>query len=243
MPKNNRSQLMLIALALASALALPLLSPASLTLGSASAVLGPRRELAPAPFDVVTRFRPSRFGFAYVNLRTETSGGDCGGMAYAALDYYRANRAPSALAPDAFVLSRDVTSLAANGLAFLSWTLRPDRSTPLTESPGALSRRRELPRLAEALRDGPVPLGLIRVHRLRDVGYNHQVVAYGLSRRGPIVRIRLYDPNHPGADDIVLQLDVRERDAPMREYRAGTSLASWRGFFIERYSPIWPPPK
>jgi hypothetical protein len=201
--------------------------------------------------DVATRFKASADGFGFLN-RAGAAGstwlgkvfpGVCGGMSYAALDYYWAGRRPPSTAGvDGFVLNRNAQSLVANASSFVAWTVAPD--TPTRWSPFGVAiatRRDQLPALADALKRGPVPLGLVKARDLRHIGENHQLVAYAIRSAGSTVRVSVYDPNEPKADDAVLQLDLAKPSAPVLEYRGARVVDVWRGFFIERYSPAKPP--
>ena len=74
----------------------------------------------------------------------------------------------------------------------------------------ARTRSREWPRIQAAIDDGRLAIvGLIRVHArnpLRLTG-NHQVLAYGYELDGTAIRLRVYDPNWPGRDDVTVPMD------------------------------------
>jgi hypothetical protein len=61
------------------------------------------------------------------------------------------------------------------------------------------------------------PLGLVKVKSAdpRDLGENHQVLAYGYDLTGDRVTIRIYDPNHPNRDDVSLALSIGDPNRPI----------------------------
>ncbi len=218
--------------------------------GPAAATVASPRQL---PLSVATSFRPSRNGFAFRNPRPDTRtpavqralSGRCGGMTYGALDYYREGvEASSSGAPDEYLVERSADSIVQNGLRFMAWTVMPDLAgASLMDGVGSLTREQELPALAKGLESGPVPLGLVRARSLSRIGLNHQVVAYAMRRVGDSAFVSVYDSCQPGADDVVLVVDLSRQDTPIAEYAGKWKVASWRGFFVESYSPGEPPLK
>jgi hypothetical protein len=69
------------------------------------------------------------------------------------------------------------------------------------------------------------PLGLVRTKSRdpRDLGANHQVLAWGYDLDGTRLTVALYDPNHPDDDDVTLSLDVGRprRPTPVTSSRGG----------------------
>jgi hypothetical protein len=213
-----------------------------------------------------TPFLPSVHGFAFPNRWEEKAAtvriggrdiqiamrGRCGGMAFAALDYYRLGVFTREVwglempGKDSqlgrYVLRRQIESLAGGGGAnmrrFVSWTIRPT-GTPLGSA--RLMRKRELGRVLVSMVAGnPVPLGLIVAERLGGVGLNHQVVACGAQHHAEGLTIRIYDPNIPARDDVTLEVSWRGEE-PAVELVAGKPKRKWRGLFVERYRPCVPP--
>lgn len=192
-------------------------------------------------------FLPSRYGLPFINpspaptdaaLRRATVG-RCGGMAFAALDYYHRGEQPSAeSASDPYITMRNLSSVLDNASRFIAWSVAPgDDAWWRGGSVGSLSRDVELPRLSGALAGGPSPLGLTRASGLDELSRNHQVVAYALDRTEDLARIHVYDPNLPGADDVVLQVDLADSSAPILQIRGELVVAEWSGMFVERYAP------
>lgn len=211
-------------------------------------------------------FLPSRHGFAFPNawenslLKLQIGGkpfsialrGRCGGMAFAALDYWRigvdAREMAGTQLPEKhselerYTMRRQIDSLtdglAVNMARFVAWTYRP-----MTGSRGAaaLTRGREAGSVLAAMTAGnPVPLGLVTADRLSGLGLNHQVVAYAAERDERGLRVWIYDPNFPRRDDVWLEFEW-EGTGPIAEYVGGTQRKLWRGLFVERYYPEIPP--
>jgi hypothetical protein len=196
-----------------------------------------------------TRFRPSRDGFTFTNSWRDTlvgalkSRGRCGGMVFAALDAFLAGEPlPGAGQPTPahdsaiarHILRRQVESvtvgLGANLWRFAALTYLP---TGAPHGIGPTTRRELLP-LFDALRAGyPAPLGLVSSIGLSTLVRNHQVLAYAAEFGEDAAVVWIYDPNHPGRDDVFLEVPL-DRVAPVIEH-VGRRALPWRGFFVERY--------
>jgi hypothetical protein len=205
-------------------------------------------------------FRPSRHGFVFANswppapaisIRTPAGRigignaalGLCGGMVFAALDYWQANRKPppSQPAPGAplyrFIVRRLVQSwhLPAGVVRYFLGMLATD---------GELASRtvfRQWPAVKALLDRGqPATLGVVTVASANPLllGHNHQVLAYSYHQSGAEVTLLVYDPNS-GPDDAVA---VRFSTAPAGSFTHNIAV-SWpvRGFFLTRYTPAEPP--
>jgi hypothetical protein len=207
----------------------------------------------------VRGFLPSTCGFRFANafwaqplwrvplaglghLRIgDASRGLCGGMIFAARDFFERGCPP----PDVreppehgsplfgYLVRRLLHSfhLPWGPLHYYRWMAADD---------GDLLRhtvRRQWPRVRRELDAGRLAaLGLICRHSRNPLrlGENHQVLAYayGLDEPSGSLLLAIYDPNHPGRDDVTLALNVR---AP-----AGVSSStgeSVRGFFHTPYRP------
>lgn len=206
---------------------------------------------------------PSRYGL-------------CGGMSFCAADYFAARRPiPSAEAIPAHgsalyerLYARQVESFDGMSapLMFADWMARPDD--------GPLGTRRltlgTLPGIVAELELGrPVILGLVLTSAAKHepLWENHQVLAYAARTRagrggaGAVTELRVYDPNHPGNDEVVVRCVPRvvgmaatpgavttaapvlglactlvapQGDRPAREKAV-------RGLFAMRYEPAAPP--
>jgi hypothetical protein len=206
-----------------------------------------------------TGFTPQQHGFHFDNDfvnkvatlpgfgNIETSG-RCGGMAYAALDFYFAGipvPADTILPPDGnpladYIYRRLMDSfLTPSAVQFVSWTLHADHATWFFKGVMRWTREDQLPRLRDAIDAGrPVALGLVGARDLAHVGsQNHQVVAYGydVDELTQATRIYLHD-NNSHDQEVVLTSDPGN---PLVD--ASNRAEPWRGFFLQGYSPVAPP--
>jgi hypothetical protein len=183
-------------------------------------------------------------------LETELARGYglCGGMSYAALDFFQAGlpipRGEGVHAQPApgtrlrsYIWQRQLQSLACDLPRFLVWliVLNDVPSTWLFRGGSAwlLDRSKgEWKRLRAAVDAGqPVPIGLVR--QTRNVFENHQVLAIGYDREDEVCgTIYVYDPNCP--DDVsAIRVMLGERTLLGQE--SCSSARSLRGFFCESY--------
>jgi hypothetical protein len=206
----------------------------------------------PGPTIRVRGLDPRRFGFG------DASAGLCGGMVMTVRDLYEAGLTASGRAqPEngspAFdaIVRRQVQSLDWLRVPLRYYDLMAFRPDP-PAGPAALLRRepprvasvaREWPRIRAELDAGhPVPLGLIRVASVSpwDLPKNHQVLAwaYDAADDGSRITIRIYDPNHPGRDDVALVAAIDPDDGrPLRDrVRLAQSTGEpLLGFFAQPY--------
>ncbi|HET7235188.1 MAG TPA: hypothetical protein VFK59_02010 [Actinomycetota bacterium] len=227
---------------------------------------------------VVPGFLPSTSGFGFPNSFArvpvrrigipgvvsvpigDASNGLCGGMAFAARDYFEADRPPppDTTPPDDGPLfdylvdrlfdSFDLPLGPARYLQLMS-PLLPDGETVwsrLGVAPHGRSWRmitEEWPKVRADVDAGrPSPLGLVRIRSSDpfDLKENHQVLAYGYDLSGTALTLRLYDPNHPRDDDVTLSLSVANPSAStvVRSSPAGPAVLA---FFRVRYRQASPP--
>jgi hypothetical protein len=205
----------------------------------------------------VPGFLPSTCGFRFANcflsqplLRIPLAGlghlrvgdasrGLCGGMVFATCDFFEQGRPPpeNCEPPDygsplfAYLVRRLFYSF------HLPWgPLRYYHGMASGDAP--LHRRtvrREWPRVRRELDAGRLAaLGLIRPRSRNPLrlGENHQVLAYGygLHEESGALVLAIYDPNHPGRDDLTLELNL---GAPAAVLSSGGE--SFRGFFHTPY--------
>lgn len=222
--------------------------------------------------------------------------GRCGGMAFAALDYFYSHKLipgytstsesetpPNDTPISKYILDRlhdslDISvlgilkalgSIAVSGSPFGSvssleevpkfiyLTMAPNENkfTILGKcGPGCLPGVRpltnsEVTKATRQLDQGrPVVLGLIAASSIKDIGNNHQVVAYGYTfdkRSNNQYTFYIYDPNHPGKEvkatwyppNVGGKLYYSYGSKALNTYK---ELPSWRGFFVEDYSPKTP---
>jgi hypothetical protein len=224
-------------------------------------------------------FLPSRDGFAFPNawpsspavqMRTpfgrlgigDSAAGLCGGMVFAALDYWHAGIAPPAPRPDPgsplhrYVVRRLIASwhLPGGVARYYGWMNLPDANTRVTAGRRGLGTVRgvswrtvagQWPRIQASLDRGvPAPLGLVTVASPdpAQLRHNHQALAFGYTLAGAEVTLRVYDPNSGPDDGIGIRFDP---SSPARATTFAHNLnLGWpvRGFFLADYSPAPPPP-
>ena len=214
----------------------------------------------PLPARVMTSFLPEVHGFHFDNSfkneiitvggETITTKGRCGGMAFAALDYFYngvaipahtesclpGKKLPVESILAKYIYARLMDSFIANGLKFILWTAKSDHdSSLLGKGVSQLTKTEEFPALIKALRKGPVALGLISATEISKIGDNHQVVAYGAEYDDTTgkMTVHLYDNNWP---DKTITLTAHPNDL----YFSTGSGTKYRGFFVESYSPKTP---
>jgi hypothetical protein len=223
-----------------------------------------------------TGFIPSANGFAFANswptgpavsipLLVGSLGignsarGLCGGMVFAALDYWHGGLRPPDEQPAAgtplfrFIVRRLVESwqLPTGVARYYRWMLLPDGESRSRLRRHATGRRsgvvhrtttRHWPRV-KALLDAGVPatLGVVTVASANPLllGSNHQVLAYGYFTDGTEVRLHVYDPNVGPDDSVWIKFDTAKEPTAF-SHNLGLRLPV-RGFFLTRYSPAQPP--
>ena len=152
---------------------------------------------------------PRWFGIA------DASAGLCGGMAWYVRERFEAGLPiPPDLDPPANGTPL-FQALVRRQVQSLDW-LR----TPLgfwwmgAQGRAGISRRtrdRECPRIRATIDGGHLAMvGLIRHQGLNpfNMTASHQVLAYAAESNGDAVTLRIYDPNHPGSDDIEIVADA-----------------------------------
>jgi hypothetical protein len=177
-----------------------------------------------------TNFNPSKHAFKFENtfenqvkvlglsslpwigskFEMETNG-LCGGMAFAALDYYHSNRpTPDVTSANStlreYLLKRQLDSFKyRDSWRFYRWTRRSNS----TIVPKTLEN--EIPKAKESIDKGiPVVLGLVGATRIRDIGDdNHQVVCYGYDEDASgKTTLYVYDPNCPPKGSFTGELEL-----------------------------------
>jgi hypothetical protein len=225
-----------------------LLTAVAITIDSALGMLG--------PFGLAARLTGTRDKLAQLLVSALPDRyGLCGGMAFAALDYFRARApTPQGTGPDdqppvgsalrMYLWRRLLDSWALNGATFLEWIARlhilPMR-WPFDAGPRALRDRSRVAWLAlqqHVDAGDPIPLGL--VGDARDPFLDHQVLCYGYERRSELAgTIYVYDMNCPGrAQTIEIDLSAEVLVATESCPRKDNAL---RGFFCEAYAAQLPP--
>jgi hypothetical protein len=222
-------------------------------------------------------FLPSRHGFAFDNgwpdqpaltLPTPFGGigignagaGLCGGMVFAALDYFLAGREAVPDRPAAgeplyrFIVRRLIDSwhFPAGVAQYYRWMGLPDgdhvirlfgRQVLARRGLGRRTVRVEWPRIRKDLDRGrPVPLGVVTVasRNPKDLALNHQALAIGYEVDGPRVKVRVYDPNSGRRDDVAITMDTSAPPGPVPfDHNLGLQRPI-RGFFRVAYTPRTP---
>jgi len=192
----------------------------------------------------------------------DASAGLCGGMVTTVRDLFEAGIEPPAdIEPPASgtarfraIVRRQVQSLDWLRVPLRHYDLqafRPDQSTRLArflrcEPARVVAVRDEWPRIRAAVdRSELTILGLIRGAGWSPwaLARNHQVLAYGYEEDETSVTIRIYDPNHPGRDDVVLRVAADRRRGSATPSRIRLSQSTGEpllGLFRQRYAG---PPK
>jgi hypothetical protein len=224
------------------------------------------------------RFLPSRHGFAFTNawpaqpavvLPTpfgrievgDAGDGLCGGMVFAALDYWHAGLLPPDERPAqgeplfGYVVRRLIDSwrLPAGVLQYYQWMNLPDGDRDFEAFGRKVVTERGLawrtvavqwPQIRVDLDHGiPVALGVVTTAsaKPRDLALNHQVLAVDYHRADGIVTMSVYDPNQGRRDDSYLRFRT---DTPTRptsfEHNLGIGRPV-RGFFRAAYARSTPP--
>jgi len=225
-----------------------------------------------------TGFLPTRDGFAFTNswpqapaveipTRLGTLGignaarGLCGGMVFAALDYWHAGVSPPTVQPAPgsplyrYVVRRLIESWRIpRGVArYYQWMSLPDGDLKVYARGRRVLTRRgvawrtiaaEWPRIRASLDHGiPAALGLVTVASANplQLGHNHQALAFGYLLSGSEVTLRVYDPNSGQNDSVGISFDASS-PAHATTFRHNLNLARpVRGFFHAAYSPAVPP--
>ena len=187
----------------------------------------------------------------------DAKSGLCGGMALSSRDLYEA-RVPAPpdtvppkprTAPFEAIVRRQVQSLDWFRVPLRYFDLQAFRQDPPTglfamfgrEPARVTTVQREWPKIRAEIASGhPSIVGLVRSAASNPWALqgNHQVVAYGFEETAPLVTLRIYDPNHPGKDEVTLRMILAPdtgqplRDRVTLEQSTGEPLF---GFFRQPY--------
>jgi len=170
--------------------------------------------------------------------------GLCGGMCFAALDYFHAGKpVPDVWRADeisdalfSHLVTRQVDSLRRGVvLKVLAWMARSDISLARSVAGWEAAKVR-----AQVDAGQPPVLALIRVKGLSDPMCNHQVLATGYDYDPDTkeMAIQLYDPNHPARTPYLTMNLTRPSEGIRLTQSTGEPL---RGFFVIAYTPETPP--
>lgn len=163
----------------------------------------------------------------------DASYGLCGGMIYAAIDYFEAkmpipsnSTAPSSGPLFEYLVNRQIESFHLPfGLMkymVLMNPLLPDHET-IARKIGAAPYGRawrmikeEWPKIKKDLDHGKLsPLGLVRVKSFNpfQIRKHHQVLAYGYCLNENNLSITIYDPNYPNDDHVTISLNIEKPES------------------------------
>ncbi|SOD74543.1 hypothetical protein SAMN05892883_3729 [Jatrophihabitans sp. GAS493] len=192
----------------------------------------------------------------------DVSGGVCGGMVFAVRDYFEtATAIPQLSQPPApgtplfeYIVGRLLDSWdVPNGvLRYAQWMALPSTHVrlPLISEPGTfeLTVSKSWPAIRADIDAGRLStLGLVTVHGtdLKQLGKNHQVLAYGYSLDDAgALTLHVYDPNTPtdSADGVVIQLDVSDPSTVTTiSHNINIGEPTLHGFFRADYARKNPP--
>jgi hypothetical protein len=190
----------------------------------------------------------------------DASNGLCGGMVFAARDYFEASRPPP---PDTspptsgrlfdYLVRRLLDSFnlpfgPARYLELMNPAL-PDGEPLLRRmgwgphGRGWRMAREEWPKVRADIDAGHVSaLGLVRVKSFDpfDLKHNHQVLAYAYELRGADLTLRLYDPNRAGQDDVSMSLSLAD-PRKLIPVTFSPDPGTVYSFFRADYRPVIPP--
>jgi hypothetical protein len=201
---------------------------------------------------------PTPFGNVTIG---DASGGLCGGMVFAAYDYWTADILPPPAQPVQgeplyrYIVRRLIESwhLPTGVTQYYQWMNLPDGDTGFDVFGRHVVTERGLawrtitvqwPQIrADLDRGTPAALGVVTVASARpvDLGRNHQVLAFGYDMADGEVTVRVYDPNRGPDDEVYIRFDA---GAPTRPTRFEHNLDLGdpvRGFFRTAYAPAGPP--
>jgi hypothetical protein len=144
----------------------------------------------------------------------DASMGLCGGMCFFVRRRFESGQAvPEATSvpengSDLFkgIVREQLRSFRLGIVPLRFWRMAADSPAGRLEA----TRNREWPRIRKSLDDGRLTvIGLVRLtarNPFKLIG-NHQVLAYGYDVDGDSIRLRIYDPNWPNRDDVVIPMD------------------------------------
>jgi hypothetical protein len=223
-------------------------------------------------------FVPSQDGFAFTNswpsipaVVVPTPFGDidignaaaglCGGMVFAALDYWHAGTVPPAAQPAQgeplypYIVRRLIDSwhLPVGVAQYYQWmNVRdgdsgfdvPGRHVVIERGLAWRTIKTQWPQITADLDHGtPAALGLVTAASARpsDLGLNHQVLACGYDASDTEVTVQVYDPNSGQDDGISIRFDPRTPTKPTTFAHNINISHPIRGFFRTAYAPATPP--
>lgn len=224
------------------------------------------------------RFSPLADGFAFTNSWPSApavsiptpfgsigignaASGLCGGMVFAALDYWQAQVRPPVSQPapgtplHQFIVRRLIDSwhIPAGVAEYYQWMNLPDGDASLTIFGRSVVSQRGLSwrtieeqwlQVRASLDAGvPAALGLVTVASANpgQLGRNHQALACGYQIAGTEITVQVYDPNSGQDNGVYIQFDASDPTAATTFRHNLTIGYPVRGFFLTAYTPAMPP--
>lgn len=188
---------------------------------------------------------PSLQGFPGIeNIKLGTaSNGLCGGMVFAVRDYFEGKAIIPAMTSNPndpenvytkYIIKRLFNSFTTNDVTMYMKLMSPmyaDTDEGVLNSMGQMGRayvtlREEWPMIRADIDQGhPSTIGLIRVKSawIGDLGQNHQVLVYGYTINNSSIDLRIYDPNFPSNNHLVIKIKVQGVDKPLSATYSGSS--------------------
>lgn len=230
----------------------------------------------------VTGFLPSMNGFHFSNSFAhapdiqisilgqniaigDAANGLCGGMAFAARDFFQAAQRPPARtdSPNSGVLfdflvrrlfdSFEIPVGPARYIGLMSPDL-PDHETLMSEIGFAPHGRawvtivEEWPKIRAGIDAGmPMPMALILIkdRNVFNMGHNHQVLAYGYDIDGSDLSILIYDPNCPDDNNVRINLNIGNPRQTTEMWQTAGLMNERKhqvfAFFAQGYAFVMPP--
>jgi hypothetical protein len=171
----------------------------------------------------------------------DASAGLCGGMAFTVRDLWEHGVLPPLDAEPPANGSPRFTSIVRRQVQSLDWLRLPVRFWVNAIRPDLAEHTRDVewPRIRAEIDAGRLAqVGLVRATGLnpRALTQNHQVLAYAYDATDEDVTLRIYDPNWPDRDNVVVRMSLRGEE-PTFEQTTGEPL---HGFFLAPYAPADP---
>jgi hypothetical protein len=189
----------------------------------------------------------------------DASRGLCGGMVFTALDVFNAKLPPPSDPRPApgdplfgYIVRRLIDSwrVPPGGAKYYQWMITPDHTSEVLgfarRGVASWTIADEWKHVQADLDAGtPSTLGLVTVASKdpRQLGANHQVVAWGYEVNDTTARIKVYDPNTPRAngDDVHLSMVLDDPEHSAHITHDVNIAHDVRGFFRVGYRPSTPP--
>jgi hypothetical protein len=187
--------------------------------------------------------------------------GLCGGMVFAALDYWIAGHVPPKARPAPgtplykFIVRRLIDSwhVPAGVVEYYQWMNLPDgdvtasvlgRTVVVQRGVSWRTIEQQWPLVKASIDAGvPAPIGVVTVKsaNVAELGQNHQVGAYSYTVAGSEVTVGVYDPNSGQNDGVWIRFNT---STPQQATTFATNInidLPVRGFFMTGYAAASPP--